>query len=201
MKIELNAKALRAALHCAAKKDIRYYLNGVLVQVTGTSEAFIVGTNDGILFACRTEYETLDAPQSGPWELIIPGDIVKAINKKVKTVVLESLPDGRYMLDSKVFSAIDGKFPDYRRVIPSFCTEEAAQYDPALLASATAAVCEFYGLLANGSGCRVNYNGRQGAVISGPDSQAVAVVMPLLNSRKMPQGYYGFTTPCQSFVE
>lgn len=201
MKIELNAKALRAALHCAAKKDIRYYLNGVLVQITGTSESFIVGTNGSILFACRAEYETLDAPQNGPWELIIPCDIVKGINKKSKTVILEALQDGRYMLESKVFSGIDGKFPDYRRVIPQECTGETAQYDPALLASATAAMCEFYGFPANGAECRVNYNGRQGAVISGPDNQAVAVVMPLLNSGEMPQGYYGFTTPCQSFVE
>lgn len=119
-----------------------------------------MGTNGSILFACRTEYETTDTPQNGPYELIIPADVVKTISKKAKTVVLESLSDGRYMLESKVFSAVDGKFPDYRRVIPQECTGETAQFDPVLLASATAAMCEFYGLPANGAECRVNYNGR-----------------------------------------
>jgi hypothetical protein len=180
MKLTINANALRAAAIVAAKKDVRFYLCGVHVWFdVGTMHAQATGTDGQVLVTGRVPFEFESGAQSAPWGMIIP---TSAIPKKGDTATLEALPDGRYMLNDTVFAPVDGKFPDYARVIPTasqFCEHPAApgQYDANLLVKAQNALHTFYGT--SKGGFYLHQRGpAQSAIMAGHDSFACAIVMP-----------------------
>ena len=73
--------------------------------------------------------------------MTIPYDTVKAATKGKGDVLLSALSYGRYSLGDFIFAPLDGRFPDWRRVIPSTSRrEDAAQYDWNLVSAAYAAV-------------------------------------------------------------
>ena len=120
MKILLKISTLKAAAICAAKNDIRYYLNGVCIDVRTDSKLVIVGTDGNVMFIGVDDYE-------GEWngkqeQIIIPIKTVKHVlkncNKELIHIVLKSLLDGEMLLDKYAFKPIDGKYPDYKKVIP-----------------------------------------------------------------------------------
>lgn len=117
MEITLPTSALKGALHCAATKDVRYYLKGVHVRVTQEQFVYVESTDGSVAF--QTRLNELAAPETqGPFGIIIPLDIAKlAVKTKQPKMLLKSLPDGRYMLGDFAFSAVDGKFPDVDRVM------------------------------------------------------------------------------------
>ena len=193
MKIHLSASALRAAAICAAKKDIRYYLQGVSVQFAHADRAMVIGTDGRILFAGQAAYANCeDQPftvsKDAPVKFIIPLDVVKKISKKPAEVLFESLPDGRYMLDGNVFAPIDGAFPDYRRVIPTYDNVQAlqtkpAQVDPDLLVRARDAMRAYRNrpkafFDVNWLGHTSSTNATQGVMHDGTN-ECVVVVMPM----------------------
>jgi hypothetical protein len=177
MKISIQASAIRAAAICAAKKDIRYYLVGVHIKVAHLNYATIAGTNGHILFAGRAAIENLEEQQSAEWSMIIPLEVCKKIGKKLTSVTLESLPDGSYMLDGMRFIPLDGRFPDYKRVIPRFdqvqSEQVAAQFNPALLVQANDAMIAYhdakssmvYPLVQRGNDSGLIHNGENTAVV------------------------------------
>jgi hypothetical protein len=180
MKLTINASALRAASIVAAKKDIRHYLNGVHVWFdVGTMHAQVTGTDGMVLVTGRVPFEFESGAQSASWGMIIP---TAAIPKKGDIATLEALQDGRYMLNDTVFATIEGKFPDYARVIPNasqFCEylAEPGQYDANLLLKAQNALHTFYGT--SKGGFYLHQRGpEQSAIMAGHDSFACAIVMP-----------------------
>ena len=119
MKILLKISTLKAAAICAAKNDIRYYLNGVCIDVRTDSKLVIVGTDGHVMFIGVDDYE-------GKWngkqeEIIIPiktvEHVLKNCNKKLSHIALETLLDGEMLLDTTPFKPIDGKYQDYKKVI------------------------------------------------------------------------------------
>jgi hypothetical protein len=129
MKLSISVNALKAAVITAATKEIRYYLCGIYLEAKhdpADSESIlnhlnIVSTDGMILFAARTALNYTDEPQTADWQMIVPIDAVKTALKGVgkrTTLELCSLPDGRYTLGDTLFAPLDGRFPDYRRVIP-----------------------------------------------------------------------------------
>ena len=56
MKITIQARQLRSAAHGMATRDIRYYLNGLLVEAT-KSQTTAVGTDGHMIVANRCEAE------------------------------------------------------------------------------------------------------------------------------------------------
>lgn len=179
--LTISTNSLRAALHCVATKDIRYYLNGVCLQITEKASAlYVVATNGHILFASRQELDWTDEPKAGPWTIIIPTDTVKAaLNqwRKLSNIPLLALPDGNYQLGSSVLTPIDGKFPDWNRVIPrDKMNGEAASFDPRLMLRAHKALADFTGnksLYAD-----VSYNGPDNAALLIRGQDCLCVVMP-----------------------
>lgn len=119
MEIALSTNAIKAAIHCAATKDVRYYLKGVHVRVTPEQFIYVESTDGSVAF--QTRLTKLAAPKiKEPFGIIIPLDIAKlAIKTKQPQLLLKSQPDGRYMLGDFLFSAVDGKFPDVDRVMPA----------------------------------------------------------------------------------
>ena len=137
MKILLKISTLKAAAICAAKNDVRYYLNGVCVDVKTDSKLVIVGTDGYLMFIGVEDYE-------GEWngkqeQIIIPIKTVKHVlkncNKKLSHIALETLLGGEMLLNTSQFKPIDGKYPDYKKVIPKVESLKAGigHYNPSLV--------------------------------------------------------------------
>lgn len=145
--VTLSAHLLRAAATIAPKGDKRYYLNGVYVHFDGQSTLTYVATNGHVLVALRETVTTDDGtvnPENGPWEMIIPREVATKstpIGKHTKRLTLT--PNGTGFVLGLVkgvdlmFQAIDGRFPDWRRVISLDAPSgELAQFNPQLVADA-----------------------------------------------------------------
>ncbi|HEY3327617.1 MAG TPA: DNA polymerase III subunit beta [Novimethylophilus sp.] len=111
---------LRQVEFSMAQQDIRYYLNGLLLEVNG-ERLHVVGT-DGH----RLSYICADLEQSfDKQEIILPRktvtELIKLLDDTDDEIVIEisssqaNFTFSNIRLISKV---IDGKFPDYNRVIP-----------------------------------------------------------------------------------
>jgi DNA polymerase-3 subunit beta len=104
-----------------AQQDIRYYLNGLLLEVVA-NRLNIVGTDGHRLSFTSTELKQNYEKQ----EIILPRktviELIKLLDDSEEEVNVEissnqvNFSFGNIRLISKV---IDGKFPDYNRVIPT----------------------------------------------------------------------------------
>lgn len=121
--LQSHFKMLIERTHFAmAQQDVRYYLNGLLLEVNGNALR-AVATDGHRLAFCQTQAETepktLDrqviVPRKGVQELLRllgdgDADLVLNIGANHVQAIL-----GEIRFTSKL---IDGKFPDYQRVIP-----------------------------------------------------------------------------------
>jgi DNA polymerase-3 subunit beta len=140
----INTNIFAAASLFRGIDDIRYYLNGLYLE-TGINGARLVGCDGHQLAVAKIEGEF---PESS---IIIPGSLVAAVKSKAKSpqfVTLEFL-EGNQQFKDGVFvprditltfgeitttaKELDGKFPDYRRVVPSEVDGTVAQFDPRLV--------------------------------------------------------------------
>ena len=177
---------LAAPLVCAAVKDVRRYLEGVLLEVTQSGDVHLVGTNGHCMFAgliAAPNVQWTDKPQIGPWQMIIPSATIKAALKECKGIVeLRALPDGRYTLGFQVFAPIDGRYPDWRRIVPSAAIldargEKPAQFNPDLLVKCRDALKHWH----RGGETFTAYlhaHESQSAVMTGDDMTGFCVVVP-----------------------
>ena len=121
----LPQKTLRALLllvqYAMAQQDIRYYLNGLLLSVEG-KELRVVATDGHRLAFANTQLDE----QSSRQELVLPRKAVLELCKLLEDSELEiriallgnqvRFNFGSVELYTKI---VDGKFPDYARVIPT----------------------------------------------------------------------------------
>jgi DNA polymerase-3 subunit beta len=111
---------LRQVEFSMAQQDIRYYLNGLLLEVNG-ERLHVVGT-DGH----RLSYICTDLGQSfDKQEIILPRktvtELIKLLDDVDDEVVIEiSVNQANFTFSNirLISKVIDGKFPDYNRVIP-----------------------------------------------------------------------------------
>lgn len=103
-----------------AQQDIRYYLNGLLMVAKG-SELIVVAT-DGhrLAYASETLPQTLD-----PIDVILPRKTVLELSRQLadnddslEIVLTPTQARFRFGNIELISKLIDGKFPDYDRVIP-----------------------------------------------------------------------------------
>lgn len=123
--LELTQQGLKSLLRqvdfAMAQQDIRYYLNGLLLEVNG-DRLNVVGTDGHRLSFTSARLEAQYEKQ----ELILPRktvlELIKLLDDSEDKVALEvsanqvNFSFSGIRLISKV---IDGKFPDYTRVIPT----------------------------------------------------------------------------------
>ena len=178
--LTFKTNELRAALCHSAVKDIRHYLNSVCLQVIGAvPTCYLVSTDGFTLFAGIANVTWTNEPQKGNWSMLIPESTIKAALKtagtKAKTILLQSLPDGRYSLGNIVFTPIDGQFPNWERVIPTSHNAELAQFNPFLLIKCNDSLN--YWLDTKGKVYPLQYNGDSTA--SYQVTGAVCAVMPM----------------------
>lgn len=114
-------KNLLSIVHFAmAQQDIRYYLNGLLLQVAG-KQINAVATDGHRLAFCSLETEQ----ESKKRDVIIPRktviELLRLLEEKDDAVRIDfSQTQIRFTFDSVEFISklVEGKFPDYTRVIP-----------------------------------------------------------------------------------
>jgi len=193
MKITLKTSVLRAALICAAKKDLRYYLQGVCVSINHPQIAMVYGTDGHILFAGQCPIDVIDAPAEYGFQIIIPSDTIKAIDKKAEFIDLETIDGGAkdyYLLGNARFQAIDARYPDISRVVPSrdlFTELKPSNFDPELLVKGNEALAMFYGAK-KGKVFPLHQRGNDSGTIHNNQNDAVVVVMPMRNEPGTYQG-------------
>lgn len=128
--MEIKTEHLKAALLAGGKKDIRYYLNGVHVNAK-----HIVATDGSRMNVIA---------HGGAWPhepVTIPREAVEmAVKLKLKTV--DVTPEA---IGPIAFKPLDGKFPDYTRVMPALSqgVDQGAvhtQVNPDYLRDAIAAI-------------------------------------------------------------
>ena len=124
-KMAMPQKALRELLllvqYSMAQQDIRYYLNGLLLVLDGGQVKVVATDGHRLSYAARPQGE-----QAEKREVILPRKAVQELGKQLgeadDPVTIEIYAGqvrfsfGPVVLTSKI---IDGKFPDYTRVIPA----------------------------------------------------------------------------------
>ena len=132
IEIGIPMQVLDAATFCAAKNDVRFYLNGVAIN-----KGHVVSTDGHRAFACKID--GLDENIS----IIIPTETIKAFIKKVPSknrkghCVISIDPKARQGKISNIplqahelFIPIDGKFPEWQRIFPKDVPSEYQGYYP-----------------------------------------------------------------------
>lgn len=184
MKIRIDRRALRAVSRFAATNDIRHYLNGVHVDAVPNGTVLV--TTDGRVLGAH-HYPAQNEIESAT-TLILPGTIVHAFSKFGKIYAdipldLEKIGSEWSIYDPAAqqrtsFTPVDGRFPDWRRIMPTKVSGEAAVYSPDLMARFSDAGRDFHGKTAE---CKVTYgqNGFGSALVNIVDTAFVGVIMPL----------------------
>jgi len=117
-------KLLDKTAFAMAQQDVRYYLNGLLLEITSNSIKSV--TTDGHRLALSTLEQLLEIDSSQ--QIIIPRkgiiELLRLIDDSDDEVEV-SLTSNHIQVVFKearfTSKLIDGKFPDYSRVLPSDC--------------------------------------------------------------------------------
>lgn len=185
MQVTIPVEALKAAATAAPKNDARYYLNSVCVERTEQGKVFVVATDGHALSAQWIEQEGL--PVTGqPFQCLLPLDAVKALPKTGIVELTFTPGEGveiplyhiRCGLGAWSGAVVEGRYPEWRRIVPRTASDEPAQFNPELLQRLQKAARMAYGekdlLLA------VHYNGDSGTLVStGNREDWIGVVGPV----------------------
>lgn len=173
--IETTTETIKALLVCAPKADARFYLNGIAIDMTRGIEPVLVATDGHRLLAARATYA--DGCEPGTGCVIIPRAALEAVKGKApvrieidgETVTVRSATD-------TVCKAIDGRYPDWRRIVPTKANGETVQFDGAYLGDFRK-IATLLGK--RDSHITVHYNGEDHTLITFGHDGAIGVLMPL----------------------
>jgi DNA polymerase-3 subunit beta len=113
IKFVVPTNHLKAAALIAAKKDIRYYLNGV--HFNNRSSKLRIEATDGCRLVVVTQLDENNEPDV---KFIVPDVALTQLPKSPKVEVTFDTDTNKVIVGIVTVSAIDGKFPDVDRVIP-----------------------------------------------------------------------------------
>ena len=182
MQYEVNMQALCALVHLSSKQDIRWYLNGVCVEFRETETVYIA--TDGHVLGRYIDPQRNETPAS----VIVPRDVIERIklHKADHSAVLHVEDDGkraRLVYAAQIvnvgFAPLDGKFPDWRPVVPSETSGEAGHFDVELLGKFVK-VNKVFGKPFNPGVFRLRQNGPAGAaLVELVNTKFLGVIMPV----------------------
>lgn len=112
---------LRRAEFAMAQQDIRYYLNGMLIVVDGSTLQAVATDGHRLSWASLTvagsyKRQEVILPRKTVLEL---GKLLAEVDDAVTIDILASQLRFRFGNVELVSKVVDGKFPDYKRVIPT----------------------------------------------------------------------------------
>ena len=164
---------LKAVMLAAAKKDVRYYLNGVMVR-----NGEMAATNGHMLLLIKSEKIKSDG------EYIIDNHTLKMIltvHKGIKGDNHVEVKDGTTTGIGRIsITPVDGKFPDINRVIPQDPSGEIAHFNYEYLLACQKVNGEF--LDNKYPWIKLQHNGLAGAKFESEDdagNKLIGVVMPV----------------------
>ena len=165
---------LKAVMLAAAKKDVRYYINGVMVR-----NGEMAATNGHMLLLIKSESIKSDG------EYIIDNDTLKMIvtsHKGIKGDNSVEVVDSMTITGSSKIhiTPVDGKFPDANRVIPQETSGEIAHFNAEYLLACQKSNGEF--LDHKYPWIKLQHNGQAGAKFESEDdngNKLIGVVMPV----------------------
>jgi len=147
--VYLSRAALKAALRIAAKQDIRYYLNGVHVEADSTTTRLIATDGHRMLILHRNSENGIQEPVSFTIPRAIVRQIIAGSGKGLAHAQFDIQREGPSLWSAPLvhigasarltFAQSDGKFPNWRTVVPTTISGKAAQLNPAYLADMNAA--------------------------------------------------------------
>ena len=182
MKFSIQRKSIRAMLHLAAKKDLRYYLQGVNV-VRDNRGTYLEATDGHVLGRLLIDGIRSDTK----FNVVLPTEALLKLKGTKKQVDewLHFEVNGLSVecIDSQSttrFSAHDARFPDTDRVIPMVIKDEdvkPATFNPDLLVRFVDVSEELYG---KRQIPMVLQRGSQSSIVSFPqmDDAFIGVIMP-----------------------
>ena len=184
--VNIYRNKLKAASRFMAVQDIRYYLNGLLIE-SNPMQSRIVATDGHTLFATRDDAK---GDNVGTFTGIIGSDTVKTIlswkatyKSANDTPVVITTPDdtagehrATWCGNVCVFRLIDGKFPDYARVVPAALDAGISFFQPEYLLRCTKAAID---LNTSAKGMFSFKCAQDGTGIAVFSPQSFAVLMPI----------------------
>lgn len=199
----LTVEQARGFVLAAPKSDVRYYLNGVLFDAP---KGRAVVTDGHVLIAGNIATEYRDP---GYEAVIVRREVLAEIAKGGKQSDIIKVhfgsdgyrlsrksSDGQILEDQIDFMPIDGRYPDYERVMPREVSGEMVNFDPALSSLAARALAK----VASTSGVpMIDHNGNAGAIMAytGTGERAIAVLMPL----RAPRNGHNATAEMAAFLD
>lgn len=143
MQTTIEIKTIKALLHFTAKKDIRYYLQGVHIE-QGATGTYAVATNGHFIAIAR-----IDTQAQTPASVIVGSDRLAAAIKGAKSAAMIDADGARVTITTTAGEttgdAIEAQYPDWRRVIRAPQTGEQAYFNPEYLATVQKAAGEYHG--------------------------------------------------------
>ena len=182
MKFSIKRKDIRAMLHLTAKKDLRYYLQGMNI-VRDNRGTYIEATDGHIMGRLFIDGIRSDTKQS----VILPSDALQKLKgtKRQADEWLSFSIEGFAVecIDSQSttrFSAHDARYPDIDRIIPNDVKTEDIQpstFNPDLVSRFMDVSEELYG---KRQIPQILQRGNQSALVGFPqmDDHFVGVLMP-----------------------
>lgn len=177
----MNTLDIKALLRFAADQDVRYYLNGVLLDFAA---GLAVATDGHRLLVAKVKTE-------GEGEVIIPRELLEDVVRGKQADVVITAVDSSIIVNrggthGTTFKceAIDGRYPDWRRIIPSTTSGELAHFNPQYVLDAHRSLAELRGKPGDTMNVApLQHNGDSAAVMVLGDAiavvpEAIAVIMP-----------------------
>lgn len=127
--ITLRGEFLRAANKLAARNDIRYYLNGVCVEIA--DEVRYIATNGSAILVLRDRESRGAAAR-----IVVPSAAIEMLSDARGALTLTydaERPGAECRLGDVMFTPIDGKYPEYRKIFPETVSKEWAAIQPRYL--------------------------------------------------------------------
>lgn len=182
MELQITIEQVKALLVIAPKSDTRYYLNGAMLEVKN-GRAWLVATDGMRLLAINLTDGLRDLCDG---QYILPRDLLagaKAKKGASVTVVLDEFESDtaarvRIIAGATETAArtLEGRFPNWRRVVPTHVSGAPAHYDPAYVGD-FGTVAELLG--GARISARIHCNGTDAAPVDLGTDAALGLLMPV----------------------
>ena len=182
MKITIDYAIIKALLTAAPKKDMRYYLNGICVDASKDT-VVLVATDGHMMLSFPVSADAIEDRINGQFIIDrVDLDAIKPAKAGKHTLpLIIEVDDKGYTISGAtkaVNTLVDGKFPDWRRVVPQTLSGELAQFNLELLSR----INDIRKVLGQDEyATTIHHNGRSCARVTGLKHDALMMLMPMRN--------------------
>jgi DNA polymerase-3 subunit beta len=186
MQFSIQRKQLKGMSRLAATKDIRYYLNGLHV-VQNNRGTYIEATNGHMLGRLLID----ETPIANHCSVILPLESVKSLaatGKKGNESLCFTVDGVKVSVitatgETMIFQAIEGKFPDCDRVVPSVVSDsgiEPSTFNPEYIQAFADCATDLRGHKSTGISVQIKQRGNDSGIVN-IDSEPlfVGIIMPM----------------------